>query len=86
MRVIGMDVHRTMAVVAVLEDGHLSAGEALLICNNRLRRSAVPVFSSGAKKPRERMQTTTGINEQLTGTFSADLEATLSILPMYQAG
>jgi transposase len=26
MRVIGMDVHRTMAVVAVLEDGHLSAG------------------------------------------------------------
>ena len=26
MRVIGLDVHRSMAVVAVLEKGHLSSG------------------------------------------------------------
>ena len=39
MRVVGLDVHRSMAVVAILENGHLSSGGRV-----ELTRDAVIAF------------------------------------------
>ncbi len=66
MRVIGLDVHRSFAVSAILEDGLLRPGQRVV-----LERDAVVAFARTLRSDDERWAQVPGRGVAVVGTWPA---------------